>query len=375
MVGTRIGMPIRKAGWGAACLAWCGLTLVTNIGFSQEQKEAQESPAEKPVATEPAPTTPAEPAPAVTFQKPEMADPTEDAAERKALEAAVEEFAKAFNEHDLKGIAAHYTTNAELTDQAGRITRGRGSIHEIFSKLFAEQPEIKIQLEVRALRFLSAELAVEEGVSTMTAGGPAVGLPPQVDRYTVTHIKHDGKWLIAGARDSAPPPVAAEEQIKQLEWLVGEWVDENSDTLVNTAYSWSEDRRYLLSKYSVHRAGQEPVGGIQRIGWDPQLKQLHSWTFDNSGGFSEGLWSRSGDQWIVKLTGVMGDGRVRSATNILTRLGPDHATFQSRDRVTGGEVLPDREPVPIVRKPPEPSLPKAAATAEGKALENTTESK
>ncbi len=359
MVGKGCGMPGRLASWGATCLTLGGLLLSGASGFSEDQK----------VTTAKADAAPA--APAVSFDNAEKTEARENSAGRQAVEAAIRDFANAFNAHDLQAVAAQYTTAAEITDQAGRVTRGQTAIHDAFAKVFKDVPGLKMHLDVQSIRFLSSELAVEDGISTMTSGPTAAA---HHDRYTVTHVKQDGKWLIAGARDWAPTPLSASEQLQQLDWLVGEWVDENGSTLVHTNYHWSEDKRYLLSKYSVHRAGQPAVEGMQRVGWDPHLKQLHSWTFDSVGGFSEGLWTRAGEQWIVKLTGVVADGRVRSATNTLTRLGPDHASFQSRDRVTGGEVQPDLEPVPIVRKPPQPSVPKAAQTASGKA-ESKTESK
>lgn len=363
MVGRRFALPGRLAGWGATCLVWCGLVLAGNSGFTDEPQAAAEKPAVEAVAV-----------PAVTFTKADATATPEDATEQIAVEDALKNFAAAFNDHKADEVAALYTTNAELVDQAGRVTRGRAAIQEVLSKLFVEQPQVKIQMDVQSIRFLSPELAVEDGISTMTSGSQEA---PTIhrDRYTVTHIKHDGKWLMASARDWAPTPPTGQEQLQQLEWLVGEWVDENSDTLVHTHYYWSEDKRYLFSKYSVQRAGQPPTEGLQRIGWDPQAQQLRSWTFDAVGGFSEGLWSRSGEQWIVKRTGTTADGKVRSVTTVLTRLGPDHALYQSRDRVMGGVVMPDLAAVPIVRKPPQPSLPKAVEKAADKSDGKATESK
>ena len=42
--------------------------------------------------------------------------------------------------------------------------------------------------------------------------------------------------------------------------------------------------------------------GTQRIGWDPVAGQFRSWDFDSQGGYSEGLWSRDGDRWIIKMS-------------------------------------------------------------------------
>lgn len=403
MVGTRLSQSARAAYWGRTCLVWSGLALAGNMAYSDESKVVEEKavaastekavdqPENKPGESKPAEekkdvenpeeANTAEPKPAVVagpaviFAKTEGTETPEDAAQRKAVEEALLHFAAAFNGHKAKEVSELYTINAELINQAGKVTRGRPAIEEVLSKLFEIQPTVQIQMEVESIRFLSPELAIEEGVSVMTSGTEQEGLMVHRDRYTVTHVKHEGKWLMAIARDWAPAPLTAQEQLQQLDWLVGEWVDENSDTTVHTTYHWSQDKRYLLSRYAVQREGQAPVEGMQRVGWDPQLQQLHSWSFDSIGGFSEGLWSRSGDQWIIKRTGTNSEGKVRSATNILTRLGPDHATFQSRDRAIGSEMQPDLAPVPIVRKAPEPSLPKAVERAADKSSSKPTESK
>lgn len=54
------------------------------------------------------------------------------------------------------------------------------------------------------------------------------------------------------------------------------------------------------------------------------------------------------------MTGVTHDGKSATATNVLTRTAKDRMTWQSRDRVVGGEVMPNVGPFAIVRKPPKP---------------------
>ena len=84
------------------------------------------------------------------------------------------------------------------------------------------------------------------------------------------------------------------------------------------------------------------------------LKQFRTWVFDSEGGFAEGLMARDGDRCIVKLSAVRADGQSASATNIITRLGPDRFGWESRDRTLGGETVPGIDQFTVVRKPPEP---------------------
>ena len=57
------------------------------------------------------------------------------------------------------------------------------------------------------------------------------------------------------------------------------------------------------------RGGRPAMTGSQRIGWDPLAKKIHSWVFDSEGGLAEGVWTRDGNRWIVKLSGVTRDGK------------------------------------------------------------------
>ena len=81
--------------------------------------------------------------------------------------------------------------------------------------------------------------------------------------------------------------------------------------------------------------------------------QFKTWIFDSEGGFGEGYWTRNGDQWVIKAEGVRQDGQPASATNIITRLGKDRASWQSVDRTIGGAAVPGVDEFTIVRKPPE----------------------
>ncbi|HEX3727048.1 MAG TPA: DUF4440 domain-containing protein, partial [Pirellulales bacterium] len=111
----------------------------------------------------------------------------------------------------------------------------------------------------------------------------------------------------------------------------------------------------LLSEFTIQVAGHAVMKGSQRIGWDPLAKMLRSWVFDSEGGFSGGVYTRDGDRWIIKMTGVTHDGKPASATNVITRVDKDRMMWQSRDRMVGDEAMSDIDEVPVVRKPPKPN--------------------
>ncbi len=91
------------------------------------------------------------------------------------------------------------------------------------------------------------------------------------------------------------------------------------------------------------------------IGWDPQSGQIKSWLFNSEGGHGEGLWNRTGEnEWVIKASGVLRDGRPTSATQIQTLVNKDTVKISSIDRIIGGVVAPDITDVIMVRKPPQP---------------------
>jgi hypothetical protein len=169
----------------------------------------------------------------------------------------------------------------------------------------------------------------------------------------VLHVKRDGKWLMAVARDSDTDAPTNHERLQPLAWLIGEWIDQHEDSDVFTTCRWSEDKNFILQDMEVRVAGKNAMKVTQRIGWDPLSNRIRSWVFDSEGGFAEGAWARSGDAWVIKSTGVTPNGEAASSTNVVMPLGPDSYLWKSGDRVVGDEVTPSIE-VQIVRKPPAP---------------------
>ena len=186
----------------------------------------------------------------------------------------------------------------------------------------------------------------------MTVPGSQDG--PENTKYTVVYVKQDGRWLQSSLRDHSAEEPPVPERLKDLEWLVGDWVNESAAAVVHTTCKWSEDRHYLLRDFSVLVAGKPAMKGTQRIGWDPAAKQVRSWVFDSDGGFSEGYWSRLGDQWMIKSHGVHHDGKPVTATMMITRLGPGTLRWSAFDRTRGGELIPEVDEFTMVRRPPMP---------------------
>ncbi|MGO8751327.1 MAG: SgcJ/EcaC family oxidoreductase [Thermoguttaceae bacterium] len=291
--------------------------------------------------------SPAKPAAATAASAPGAAHQQDE----KAIRLAAEAFAKAYNRGDAKAIASLFATDGEIVNEEGQSTQGREGIERVFAGIFKENPKTHMDLAIGSIRFIGPDAAVEDGMATVT---DAPDEPAQRNPYTVVHTGKDGKWLMASARDLPDDTPTPEEQLKQLQWMIGEWVDESPEALVITSYRWTDNQCYILSEFKVQTGGRPLMTGTQRIGWDPLAKKIRSWVFDSEGGFGEGIWTPEGNQWIVKMTGVTRDGKVASSTNITTRVSKHRMTWQSRDRIIGGEKTPDIAEIPITQKPPPP---------------------
>ena len=168
------------------------------------------------------------------------------------------------------------------------------------------------------------------------------------------YARQDGRWLHARIRDEEPDEVSPHEQLVQLGWMVGEWVNESDDGIVKTRCTWSDDGNFLLREFDVNVEGRIALRGTQRIGWDAQRKQFRMWVFDDRGGFAEGLVSRDGERWIIKASGVRSDGRSVSTTNAFTSVGKDRILWETLERSIGGEVVPGTDQFYLVRPAPPP---------------------
>ena len=254
-----------------------------------------------------------------------MATPTPpgEAEVRNLLKAVT----TAYNQADAKELAAQFTDDAALFDPDGEEVRGRDSIGRHYAEAFGNGPTCKISGEVEAVRFLSPDVAsvvgrfqLEDEEGTALSSG----------RYSLIAVRKGDQWRLAELRDGSSATRETSdkgEPLRDLEWLVGDWVDEGDDGKVATTVRWDENQKFLVRKYSIQLVGEPARSGTQWIGWDPQAQQIRSWVFDSEGDFGQGQWTRSGDAWVIKAGGVTGDGLTTSATQIIEPVNKDAVKF------------------------------------------------
>ena len=273
--------------------------------------------------------------------------------DEQAIRAADEAFVQEYNRGATKALVARFAEDAEVVEADGVRYRGRPLIEQRLAETFAASPGVKLQIQAESIQFLSPEVVKEEGQTTVT---PAKGAA-EMRRHTAILVKRGGLWLISSIREEAEPLVPPHERLKDLAWMIGEWVDQGSDAHVRVSCRWSDDGNFLVRTFAVSVAGKPAMTVDERIGWDPLGKQFHSWEFDSEGGYGEGRWSRDGNRWVIKHTGVRPDGVTASATHTMTQERPDLVRWSSTDRVVGGDNVPQGETFVMVHVPPPPQSP------------------
>jgi uncharacterized protein (TIGR02246 family) len=274
-------------------------------------------------------------------------NPADNSPEKAAVLANDRAFEAAYAKADVKALTDFFAEDAEYTSDDGRTFNGRAAIEENLRAAFLANKGAKLAINVDSVRLLAPEILVEKGSTSVTAktGETNDAL------YTAIYVKKDGKWKISQLVETPSPDVTPHERLAELEWLVGEWedADKAGDLAVHNQFVWARGGNFLTRNVTVKHGGNLTLEGWQIIGWDPIEERIHSWTFDGEGGFAEGLWTREGDRWLQRDSGVAPDGSRITAENTLTKLSPDKFAWESNNRTLDGDPQPSMSRIEINR--------------------------
>jgi uncharacterized protein (TIGR02246 family) len=273
---------------------------------------------------------------------------SDQSADEAAIRQAAASYADAFNKHDAQAVAEQWSPDAVyLNRSTGEEVVGREAIAQQFASLFEEQPELKLEVAVDSVQFVSPNVAIERGTAKISAPDAE----PEEIEYSAVNVKRDGKWLLDRVTDTSKESTATHyEQLKSLEWMVGNWTDGGDDAEVELECNWTKNKNFLTRAFKLSIDGQTDMSGIQVIGWDPAAKAIRSWTFDSNGTFSEATWEHRGDRWFVRNRGVLPDGQPATMINVMKKVDDDSFTWQTIERTAGEELLPNIDEIAIVRR-------------------------
>lgn len=287
-----------------------------------------------------------------------------DAADWKAIRESVESYAAAFNAGDAETLAELYADDAELVDVAGNVFQGRETIQKEFAAFYQRHPQARIKIFVDAIRSVAPGIIMEDGRTETQLGekGEVV-----TSRYVAVHGKQNDGWQLMSVRDIQSQSDEPGRKLESLAWMIGRWIDEDVDSVVEIDCFWDKSGAYLIREFKERSDGVLASSGTERIGWDPLRMQVRSWMFDSKGGYLEAQWTCSGDTLTVVAHGYRADGKPLREIFRCTRLREDAFHIGSSDRFVGETQLEDLD-MTIVRRPP----PAAPIETNSEASESST---
>ncbi len=268
--------------------------------------------------------------------------------------AMLADYVAAFNAGDAEKLAGFWAEDAVWSDsETGEQTVGREAISQRFSEFFESNPDAKLAGQADRVRDITADVATIDGAASLYLPGET----PLVSKFAAVAVKVDGAWRLSKVDEcSVPTPTSAREALKDLEFLLGRWVDDSSgDVTVETNCRWGAGESFLVRSYIIASGDDEMRQGTQVIGYDPLTNGIRSWNFDSDGSFGEGSWTRDGDVWIGRLTQTLANGSLAAATQIIERDGEDALNVRMIGREVDGEPAPSGPAVRVTRAADQPS--------------------
>ncbi len=270
------------------------------------------------------------------------------------LAGVAERFVQAYNEKNLPNILALYTEDAEMIDEIdGLAASGKDAIQSIFESSFSKYPDRRIALEVIDVRQVAPTVVIEEGITRFS--GEVPNEEGDAIAYSAVLVKDAEKgWLIASSREIAST-AAIVDPLEGLYPLEGDWILQGDQMQMDLSLALSDSGRFLVG--SAFTSTPDAGGMLTeiRIGYDPSLKQIRWWTFDDQGGFGQGTWQAIENGWLVRSNGVTSDGETTTAIQRLTFEEADTIVWDSTDRFLNGVAQPDLQ-LRLVRRPPAPAF-------------------
>ncbi len=188
-------------------------------------------------------------------------------ADEAAIRKAVESYVAAFNQGDAKALAAMWSPEAVYTNPlSGEQVVGRAEIEKQFAGIFADAKGTKLEAKTDSVRFVSPNVAVEQGIAKVLRPDQA----PEESEYTAVYVQRDGQWLLDRVtEEDVPAPVPSHyEQLKDLEWMIGRWVDQDDLATVVTECNWAKNNNFMTRSFTIQIRDRIDMAGMLIFGCD-----------------------------------------------------------------------------------------------------------
>jgi hypothetical protein len=260
-----------------------------------------------------------------------------------AIRAAAAAYREALTKGDTNAVKAAWTADGDIVDGWGKRLRPQDMGTLDGGPAATTKPRPEFRQSESQLRFITADVAVEDGTVDVVLPGMRTSIEGW---FSAIWVRSGDTWKLAGLRESERPAVADADMLADLAWLVGEWVLSVEEPAVQTgggkpaapaamemSVRWDAGRTFLVREVRVPVAATDDdatnvVEVHQRIGWDPIVRRIRSWSFSSDGSRGEATWFRDGDSWVAVQTAVLPEGRQETAVNIYTYDGRDRCVWR-----------------------------------------------
>ncbi len=244
-----------------------------------------------------------------------------------------------------KAMANLWTEDGRYIDDQGNAFQGRASLEKNFGDVFQQDGKRQVEIVAETLRMPSGNVALIDGIVKCKEGGEVV----PATRYSMVLVKQKGDWLISSATETPILSTATLNPLQPLDWLIGDWSAVRDGATVTMKAEWVPSKNFIQCRYDIKKPNEPDRTEMQIIGWDPREQRPVSWTFDSSGGWGQGKWSRGHEQWVVDASGVERDGSVTTSTNIYSDTDANDFSWQSVNRRLDGISVGDTVPLKVQR--------------------------
>lgn len=267
--------------------------------------------------------------------------------DKSAVTKQVESFTEALTKGN-GDLSSYWSADAEVINpMTGDAIDGQEAIAKYFDERRADVKGKKVTFTIGNITFPEEDLAVVEGVLEIEG---KEGKPYRAARR-IELVKENGKWLLDYLKEiRVDLPPTAYEHLKDLDFLIGNWKDEDEDVNIEFNTSWDKFKNFITQNFTLGVYGVDALEGSQLIGWDPVASQIRSWVHDSDGGFGIGVWTKSGDSWNVAIDFTLSDGKKGGATDTYTKIDDKSYSFASTNRIVDGVSLPNIDPVTVVKE-------------------------
>ena len=261
-----------------------------------------------------------------------------------AIRSAAAAYREALAKGDTDAVKAAWTADGDIVDGWGKRLRPQDMDTLDGGPAAATKPRPEFRQSESQLRFITADVAVEDGSVDVVLPGMKTSIEGW---FSAIWVRSGDAWKLAGLRESERPAVADADMLADLDWLAGDWVlslEEPADqpgggkpaapAAMEMSVRWDAGRTFLVREIRVPVAATEDdaptvVEVHQRIGWDPLVRRIRSWSFSSDGSRGEATWFRDGDSWVAVKTAVLPEGRQETAVNIYTYDGRDRCVWRT----------------------------------------------